>query len=197
LKRKQPFNMKSLADKNSTGKAATRDELNLSQIMPVVYEELRKLARRYMARENNAQTLQATALVNEAYLKLMKEKSPVWQNRAHFCAIAANAMRELLVERAKARAAQKRGGSRIQISLHEAIAIQETQEIDILTLHEALSRLGEQDPELARIVELRFFGGLSIEETAEVLGCSPATVKRGWSLSRAWLRQELETLRES
>jgi RNA polymerase sigma-70 factor, ECF subfamily len=188
--------MKSHSDKNSNNSKMIPDERNLSKIMPVVYEELRRLAHRYMARENNAQTLQATALVNEAYLKLMKEKAPVWQNRAHFCAIAANAMRELLVERARARAAQKRGGSRIRISLHEAVAIQGAQEIDILALHEALNNLGAQDSELARIVELRFFGGLSIEETAEVLGCSPATVKRGWSLSKAWLKQELETLRE-
>jgi RNA polymerase sigma-70 factor, ECF subfamily len=175
----------------------TPEDLNLSKIMPVVYDELRKLARRYMARENKIQTLQATALVNEAYLKLKKEQSPVWQNRAHFCAIAANAMRELLVEHARAKGAQKRGGSRIRISLHEKTATQETPAIDILALNEALNQLGEQDPELARIVELRFFGGLSIEETAEMLACSPATVKRGWSLSKAWLRHELETLRES
>jgi RNA polymerase sigma-70 factor, ECF subfamily len=189
--------MTALSDKNSDKAKTIPDELKLSKIMPVVYEELRRLAHRYMAREHNVQTLQATALLNEAYLKLMKEKAPVWQNRAHFCAIAANAMRELLVERARARAAQKRGGSRIRISLHDAIAIHDSHEMDILSLHEALTSLGAQDPELARLVELRFFGGLSIEETAEVLGCSPATVKRGWSLSKAWLKQKLETLCES
>jgi RNA polymerase sigma-70 factor, ECF subfamily len=174
----------------------TGNELNLSKIMPDVYEELRKLAHRYLAREKKAQTLQATALVNEAYIRLMKEKSHAWQNRAHFCAIAANAMRELLVERARARAAQKRGRSWIRISLQDVMTARETREIDILILHEALNRLGEQDPELARIVELRFFGGLSIDETARVLGCSAATVKRAWSVSKAWMRQELEILRE-
>jgi RNA polymerase sigma-70 factor, ECF subfamily len=189
--------MKSPSDNNSNNSRTIPDELNLSQIMPAVYDELRRLAHRYMARENKPQTLQPTALLNEAYLKLMKAKAPAWQNRAHFCAIAANAMRELLVERARARGAQKRGGSRVRISLHEAMAIQDTHEMDILSLHEALNNLGAQDPELARMVELRFFGGLSIEETAEALGCSSATVKRSWSLCKAWLKQELETIRES
>jgi RNA polymerase sigma-70 factor, ECF subfamily len=187
--------MKSLSGTHKTPGAP--DELHLSQIMPVVYEELRKLAHRYIAREHKAQTLQATALVNEAYLKLMNSPSPGWQNRAHFCAIAANTMRELLVDRARARGAQKRGGSRIRISLHDAVAVQESQEIDLLALHEVLNLLGEQDAELARIVELRFFGGLSIEETAEVLDCSPATIKRGWNLAKAWLKQKLETAGES
>jgi len=163
---------------------------DLSTIMPVVYEELRRLARRYMAKERGIQTLQATALVNEAWIRLARAPSPVWKDRAHFCAIAANAMREMLVERARARSAQKRGGSRVRVSLNDEIAA-ENNGIDVLSLNEALDRLQTMDPELGRIVELRFFGGLSIEETAVALECSTATVKRGWQLARAWLRREM------
>ena len=166
--------------------------LSLSRVLPAVYDELRKLARRYMARERAVQTLQATALVNEAYLKLMKEKEHVWQNRAHFCAIAAHAMREILVERARARAASKRGGSRVRVSFENAVAAREESSIDILALHESLDRLFRLDPQLARVVELRFFGGLTVEEAAEILGTSSATIKRSWSMAKAWLRQEME-----
>jgi RNA polymerase sigma-70 factor (ECF subfamily) len=171
--------------------------LNLSKVMPEVYDELRKLARRYMAREKIGQTLQATALVNEAYLRLMKEKAHIWKNRAHFCAIAANSMREILVEKARARAATKRGGSRIRVSLGNDIASEKVRELDLLALHEALNGLSRLDPPLARIVELRFFGGLTVEETAEVLCVSPATIKRAWSLAKSWLKHELENSRES
>jgi len=171
--------------------------LRLSQVMPAVYDELRRLARHYMARERMGATLQATALVNEAYVRLVREKAHVWQNRAHFCAIAANAMREILVERARARAAAKRGGSRIRVSLDDARAVREEASADLLALHEALNRLVAMDPQLARIVELRFFGGLTVEEAAEVLDLSPATVKRAWSMAKAWLRHELETPRGS
>jgi RNA polymerase sigma-70 factor, ECF subfamily len=173
------------------------DSLRLSRIVPAVYDELRKLARHYMARERAGQTLQATALVNEVYLRLMKEKKHVWQNRAHFCAIAAGAMREILVERARARAAAKRGGSRVRVSFENALSTKEPSSIDFLSLHEALNRLSALDPPLARIVELRFFGGLSVEEAAEVLGSSPATIKRAWSLAKSWLKHELETPGES
>ena len=166
--------------------------LNLSKVMPAAYDELRRLARRYIARERGGQTLQATALLNEAYIKLLNNKAPVWRNRAHFCAIAANAMRELLVERARAKAALKRGGAPIRVSMQDALFIKEAEEVDILALHEALNHLAQFDPELARIVELRFFGGLTVEETAEVLECSTATIKRGWNLARAWLKKELE-----
>jgi RNA polymerase sigma factor (TIGR02999 family) len=162
----------------------------LSTIMPVVYEELRRLARRYMAKERSPQTLQATALVNEAWIRLAGVPSPVWKDRAHFCAIAAHAMRELLVERARARSAQKRGGSRVRVSLNDGIAA-ENAGMDVLLLNEALDRLQVIDPDLGRIVELRFFGGLSIEETAAALDCSAATVKREWRLARAWLRREM------
>jgi RNA polymerase sigma factor (TIGR02999 family) len=171
--------------------------LTLSKIMPVVYDELRRLARRYMARERVTHTLQATALVNEAYLRLMKEREHSWQSRAHFCAIAAHAMREILVERARARAAAKRGGSRVRVSLAGAPAVSEGAPLEVLALHESLERLICLDPQLARIVELRFFGGLTVEETAEVLGTSPATVKRSWKIAKAWLRSEMEKSGES
>jgi len=171
--------------------------LNLSRVMPVVYDELRKLARRYMARERVGQTIQATALVHEAYLRLMKEKAPVWQNRAHFCAIAAASMREILVERARARAAAKRGGSQVRVSLSDVRASGKDASFDMLALHEALERLSKMDPQLVRIVELRFFGGLTVEETAEEMGTSPASIKRAWSMARAWLRREMEQINES
>jgi RNA polymerase sigma factor (TIGR02999 family) len=173
------------------------EPLSLSHIMPAVYDELRRLARRYMARERAAQTLQATALVNEAYLRLAKERAHFWQNRAHFCAIAAHAMREILVERARARNASKRGGSRVRVSFENAVMAQEESSIDMLALHESLERLEALDPQLAHIVELRFFGGLTVEETAEILNSSPATVKRNWSLAKAWLRTEMEKAIES
>jgi RNA polymerase sigma-70 factor, ECF subfamily len=171
--------------------------MNLSEVMPLVYDQLRRLARAYMARERVGRTLQATALVNEAYVRLMKEKGHIWQNRAHFCAIAAGAMREILVERARARLAQKRGGSRVRVSLENVRAADEGTPVDLLALHVALERLAKQDPQLARIVELRFFGGLTVEETAEALDISPATVKRAWSMAKAWLRREMENPGES
>ena len=186
-----------LSEKEALQHGDSKSALNLSKVMPAAYDELRRVARRYIARERTGQTLQATALLNEAYIKLLKNKSPVWRNRAHFCAIAANVMRELLVERARAKAALKRGGAPVRVSMQDALFVKETEEIDLLALHEALNRLTLFDPELARIVELRFFGGLTVEETAEVLECSSATVKRGWNLARAWLKKELETSRES
>ena len=171
--------------------------LNLSRVMPVVYDELRKLAMKYMAREKAGQTLQATALVHEAYLRLMKEKAAIWHNRAHFCAIAAGSMREILVERARARAALKRGGSKVRVSLSDVRASGQDASFDMLALHEALERLAKMDPQLVRIVELRFFGGLTVEETAEALCSSPASIKRAWSMARAWLRREMEQMDES
>jgi len=167
--------------------------LRLSRVLPAVYDELRRIARRYIGRERPGQTLQATALVNEGYLRLMREKEHPWQNKAHFCAIAAGAMREILVERARARAAMKRGGSRVRVTLDDAIASGGNNPVDLLALHESLDRLAGLDPELARLVELRFFGGLTVEESAEVLKTSPATIKRGWALAKAWLKRELET----
>ena len=168
------------------------DEMAISRIMPVVYDELRRLARHYLRGERAGQSLQPTALVNEAYLRLAKEKARPWQNRAHFCAIAAGSMREILVERARARKAAKRGGSRVRVTLDEGVAAAPGENLDMLALDESLTALAGLDPQLARIVELRFFGGLTIEESAEALGISPATVKRGWSLARAWLKREMQ-----
>jgi RNA polymerase sigma-70 factor, ECF subfamily len=130
-------------------------------------------------------------------LRLRQEKTHAWQNRSHFCAIAAHAMREILVEKARARAASKRGGSFVRVSFENAAAASEEASVDILALHEALDRLFSLDPLLARIVELRFFGGLTVEEAAEVLDSSPATIKRSWSMAKAWLRHEMEQARES
>lgn len=176
-----------------SGRDPQTSALHLSRLMPEVYDELRRLARGYMAREQRGpQTLQATALVNEAYLRLMKEKAHAWRNRAHFCAIAANAMREILVEKARAKAAKKRGGSRARVSFSEDIASERESPIDLLSLHQALENLEKQDSKLARIVELRFFGGLTVEETAGVIGASPVTVKRSWSMAKAWLKREME-----
>ena len=180
-------------------KTSAADPRAVSQLMPVVYDELRRLARHYLARERPGQTLQATALVNEAYLRLKKDKSKPWQNRTHFLAIAANSMRQILVERARARRAAKRGGSQVRITLSEAVAAGGETSVDLLALDEALLRLAALDPEQGRIVELRFFGGLNIEETAEAMNISPATVKRGWSMAKAWLKREMQrnTDRES
>ena len=183
---------KTSAESETHGNEGSSASLSLSKMMPGAYNELRRLARHYLARERRGQTLQATALVNEAYLRLLKEKTHSWQNRAHFCAIAAGSMREILVERARARAASKRGGARVRVSLDESMKAGGDDSVDILALHEALERFAAIDPPLARLVELRFFGGLTIEETAQELGSSPATVKRSWKLAKAWLMRELE-----
>jgi RNA polymerase sigma factor (TIGR02999 family) len=181
---------------NSKTRAIEKDQASgpraVSKLMPVVYDELRKLARHYLRRERAGQSLQATALVNEAYLRLKRDKRQPWQNRTHFLAIAANSMRQILVERARARKAAKRGGEQIRITLDEAVAAGGEREIDLLALDEALTRLAVIDPEEARIIELRFFAGLSIEEAAEALGISSATVKRGWNMARAWLKREMQ-----
>jgi RNA polymerase sigma-70 factor (ECF subfamily) len=187
-----------MADIDEIAEMAGKDNrfsaLQLSRAMPDAYKELRNLARRYMARERRGiQTLQATALVHEAYLRLAHENVRAWRNRAHFCAIAACAMREILVEKARARAAKKRGGSRARVSLEEGALAEREQSFDLLMLHEAMEKLHAQDPKLERVVELRFFGGLTIEETAEIMETSPVSVKRSWSMARAWLRKEMET----
>ena len=179
-----------LPDKPAQGEEI-HDPKAVSQLMPAAYDELRRLAHHYLRRERAGQSLQATALVNEAYVRLKKDRRQPWQDHAHFVAIAASSMREILVDRARARAAHKRGGSRIRITLDERIAAGRETSIDLLALEEALIRLAQFDPEQARIVELRFFGGLSIEESAAAMGTSPATVKRGWTMARAWLRCEL------
>lgn len=171
----------------SEGKREALDEL-----LPLVYDELHRQAAAYMRRERPGHTIQATALVHEAYLRLMKEPNTRWQNRAHFSAIAANSMRQILVERARARRRLKRAGDQQRITLSDAIPAASTAEsVDVEVLDDALNRLSAMDPELARLVELRFFGGLSIEETAGLLGVSPATVKRSWATARAWLKREM------
>ena len=172
--------------------------------MPLVYDELRRIAARYMGRERPGQTLQATALVNEAFVRLSAERPREFQNRTHFLAIAALSMRQILVQRARARRAAKRGGAPQRITLDDSNldpakmpagargSESSPADIDVLALDEALSRLASIDAELARIVELRYFGGLTVEETADVVAASPATVKRHWALARAWLKQALE-----
>jgi len=172
-------------------------DLNLDTLLPIVYQELRRLAAGYLRREKPGQTLQPTALVHEAYLRLMKDRPGRWQNRAHFCAIAAHSMRQILIERARARGAAKRGGARQRITLDEGLVAGGDRSIDLIALDEALQRLAEIDPEQARLVELRFFGGLTIEETAEALDMSPATVKRHWTVAKAWLTRELEGLADA
>ena len=174
---------------------ATRgDAPALETLMPLVYAELRRLAAHYLKGERPGQTLQPTALVHEAYLKLLKDRPERWQNRAHFCAIAAHAMRQILIERARARDALKRGGGQPRVTFDEGLPVTEPeQSVDVIALDAALDRLAALDASQARIVELRYFGGLSIEETAEAMGISPATVKRHWAVARAWLAKELET----
>ena len=178
-------------------RASSGDENAASKLMPVVYDELRRLARRYVGRERAPQTIQATALVHEAYLRLAKDKKQNWQGRTHFLAIAAIAMRQILVERARARAAAKRGGSQARVTLNEALVADKGRPVDLVALDHALTRLAAIDGQQARLVELRFFGGLTIEETADALAVSPATVKRSWTLARAWLRREMREWRVS
>lgn len=167
------------------------DQPALDQLLPHVYGELRRIAGRYVRRERQGGTLQATALVHEAYMRLAKDTDLSFQNRAHLLGIAARAMREILVERARARGAQKRGGKDARVTLDEGMLADAAQQVDTLALHAALDHLAAIDTHQARIVELRFFGGLTIEETAEVMAVSPATVKRGWALARAWLYREI------
>jgi RNA polymerase sigma factor (TIGR02999 family) len=161
-----------------------------SEVAPAVYHELRRLAAAYMRRERPGQSLQATALVHEAYLRLAGAGTP-WTDRQHFFGIAARSMRQILVERARARGAQKRWGGMNRVTLTETIAAASHEDALLPALDEALSRLEALDPEQAKIVELRYFAGLSIEETATALALSPATVKRRWTMARAWLFREL------
>jgi RNA polymerase sigma-70 factor (ECF subfamily) len=168
------------------------DQAALEKLMPLVYSELRRLASNYLRRDRGEHTLQPTALVNEAYLKLVNQRNAKWQNRAHFFGISAQLMRRILVDHARQHRAVKRGGSEQQrISITSAEKIVEQPEVDILALHEALEELARMDEQQSRIVELKFFGGLSIEEIAEVFGIGHATVERDWKLARAWLRRQL------
>jgi RNA polymerase sigma factor (TIGR02999 family) len=170
------------------------DRRPAGDILPQVYNELRRLAAAYMRRERPGQTLQATALVHEAYLRLAKADGP-WTDRNHFLAIAARSMRQILVERARARGAQKRWGGLDRVSLTDSLIRGANEDAMLPALDEALSRLEQIDAEQAKIVELRYFAGFAIEEAAEALGMSPATLKRRWALARAWLFRELRNTR--
>jgi RNA polymerase sigma factor (TIGR02999 family) len=167
------------------------DEQAFEHLMPLVYQELRRLAKRYMARENPGQTLQATALVHEAYLRLIEQRLVSWQNRAHFFALSAQMMRRILVDRARARHYEKRGGEACRISLDEALVVSQEREPNLVALDDALKSLAVLDPRKSRVVELRYFGGLSVEESAEVLKVSVDTVMRDWKLAKVWLLREL------
>jgi len=167
------------------------DKAALEELTPLVYAELRRLAERYMRRERAGHPLQTTALVNEAYVRLIDLRQVRWQNRAHFFGVAAQLMRHILVDFARARRRAERGGYKQQVSLEEAAVVSKEKSADFIALDDALKSLAEIDPRKSRMVELRFFGGLSVEETAEALNVSPRTVMREWSLARDWLYREL------
>jgi RNA polymerase sigma factor (TIGR02999 family) len=167
------------------------DQSAFEELVPLVYDELHRLARRSMRRERADHTLQTTALVNEAYLNLAGKGSVSWEGRAHFLAVASQVMRRLLVSHARRRGAGKRGGAGLRLALEDDMASVEQKGVDLVALDDALSRLQEVEPEYARLVELRFFGGLTLEEAGEVLQVSPATAKRRWVAAKAWLYREL------
>ena len=167
------------------------DPRAIERLLPVVYDEMRRLAASYLRRERPGQTLQATALVHEVYMRLLQDAQLSWQNRAHFFGIAARSMRQILIERSRARKAAKRGGEQVRVTLDPALMAAPSQGFDLEVLDDALTRLAAFDAELAHVVEIRFFGGLSIEEAAEALGVSPATVKRRWTVAKAWLARDL------
>jgi RNA polymerase sigma factor (TIGR02999 family) len=167
------------------------DATALDRLLPLIYAELRRIASRRLRHERPGHTLQPTALVHEAYFKLVEAPELEWRDRAHFFAVAARVMRHVLVDHARAHLAGKRGGALRKVSIENVTAPGVAADIDLLALEEALGRLGDFDPQQSRVVELRYFGGLTIEETAEVIGVSIATVKREWMMARAWLRREL------
>ena len=168
------------------------DQAALNQLMPLVYGELHRMAKRYMASQSPGHTLQTTALIHEAYLKLVGHKEKGWQNRAHFFGVAAQAMRHILVDYARSRHATKRGGETHAISLDEAAMVMDCQTAELVALDDALDRLAELAPRQSRLVELRYFGGLSVEESADVLKISPETATRDWRMAKAWLLRELQ-----
>ena len=172
--------------------AAAGDTQAAQKLLSRVYEELRRLARRHLRGERPDHSLQSAALVNEAYLRLIRQDQPQWQNRAHFFGVAAQLMRHILVDHARNRAAAKRGAGAPRLTLDPEIALPQVRDVDLVVLDDALNQLAALDAQQSRVVELRFFGGLSIEETSIVLGISPATVKREWATARAWLRREMK-----
>ena len=167
------------------------DQEALNKLMPLVYDELHRLASRDLRHERPGHTLQTTALVHEAYLKLVDQKNANWQNRVQFFAAAAQVMRHVLVDYARRRRASKRGGDYCRLSLDEATISSEEKDTDLLALNEALNNLAAIDPQQSRVVELRVFGGLTVEETAEAMGISARTVKREWSMAKAWLHRQI------
>jgi RNA polymerase sigma factor (TIGR02999 family) len=167
------------------------DAAALDRLLPIVYRELHQQAQRYLRNETPGHTLQTTALVHEAFLRLVDQRVARWQNRAQFFGVAAQLMRRILVDHARRHHAAKRGGSAIPVPLEEDEVAAKESGVDLVALDDALTRLAALDPQQARVVELRYFTGLGIEETAEALGVSPATVKREWAMARAWLRREL------
>ena len=173
------------------GRWQAGEEQALDALIPLVYEELRRTARAYLRQERSDHTLQGTALVHEAFVRLVGQDLPEFQNRKHFFAVAATLMRQILVDYARTHAAEKRGGTATELSLDECLPLDASRSRDLLALDDALNGLARLDPRQSRIVELRYFTGLSIEETAEVLGISPATVKRDWTTARAWLQREM------
>lgn len=185
----QPPEITQLLAEWSNGNQAALDKL-----YPLVYEELRRLAHRYMRRERKDHTLQTTALINEAYLRLIDQKNVHWENRAHFFSISAQIMRRILIDYARRYQYAKRGGGAKKISLDDAAVVAKERAAELLMLDEALMSLAERDPRRSQVVELRFFGGLSNEEIASVLKVSPNTVTRDWNLARAWLYKELSRI---
>jgi RNA polymerase sigma factor (TIGR02999 family) len=167
------------------------DQSAFDKLMPLIDEELRRLAHRYMSRERAGHTLQTTALVNEAFVRLVNRKNVNWQNRAHFFGLAAQLMRTILVDHARSHACAKRGGGAFKLELDDALVVSQKKAVEVIALNDALNELVRLDPQQSRIVELRFFGGLTVEETAEVLHLSLATIKREWSTAKAWLYHEL------
>ncbi len=171
--------------------ASAGDDSAVNRLMPLVYRELRALAESHLQKERSGHTLQATALVHEAYVRLIDQRDVVWQNRAHFFAVAAQAIRRILVDHARSRLREKRGGSLQRVALDDELALSTQRGAELLALDEGMARLAELNERQARIVELRFFGGLTVKEAAEVLGVSARTVDGDWSMARAWLSREL------
>ncbi len=167
------------------------DQAALEELMPLIYGELRRLASAYLRRERPNHTLQSTALVHEAFMRLVNQQEVHWHSRAHFFAIAAQMIRRILVDHARSQRAEKRGSGAVKLELDAALAIPLKTDVDLVLLNDALDRLAEMDPRQSRLVELRFFTGLSIEETAQVMQLSPATIKREWNAARAWLFREI------
>jgi RNA polymerase sigma factor (TIGR02999 family) len=171
------------------------DKSALEELYQIVYDELRRLAHRYMSRENAGHTLQTTALVNEAYLRLAEVKDMNWQDRAHFFAVSANVMRRILIDEARARRAERRGGDNLTLALDEALDVEKREDLDLIALDLALQSLAQINQRQSQVIELRYFGGLTVEETAEVLKVSTDTVMRDWRFAKAWLKREM--VRES